>query len=174
MLTIGISAAIFGLSLYLNSIRDTERVYTARPGRKQLRIAGLSPGLALRLQRAAIVHDNRDACIRCFLRSVMGDLEGFLESSELIRQMIPESEGFNLTQRFVSMLMTILSILGTIPVLMFILKHRSEEKGRRTEHLLSRAVSRYSILGSYTSIAVAAAPVCSLCPLSVCGLPACL
>lgn len=171
LLTIGISAAIFGLSLYLNSIRDTGAGFIpARPGRKTASGLLASPlGLALRLQRAAIIAWTIGMLVLgVSYGSVMGDLEGFLESSELIRQMIPESEGFNLTQRFVSMLMTILSILGTIPVLMFILKHRSEEKGRRTEHLLSRAVSRYSILGSYTSIAVAAAPVIQL--MSIVGL----
>ena len=36
--------------------------------------------------------------------------------------MIPEAQGFSLTERFVTMLMAVLSILGTIPILMYILK----------------------------------------------------
>ena len=91
--------------------------------------------------------------------SVLGDLEGFLDSSGLLLQMLPESEVFNLTERFVGMLLTILSILAAIPVLIFILKLKSEENAGRIEQLLAGAVSRTKLIGSYAFIGLAAAPV---------------
>jgi len=45
-------------------------------------------------------------------------------------------------------------MICTVPALMMVLKLRGEEKKNRTEHLLSRAVSRTRLLGSYLIIAV--------------------
>lgn len=165
------SAIIFGISLYLNSIRDLGAGFIAtRMGRKNASRFLTSPlGLALRLQRTSILA----WIIGIFILgvsygSILGDLEGFLSSSEMIQQMIPEGEGLNMTERFVTMLMTILSILGTVPVLMYILKLKPEEKNNRTEQLYARAVSRNAMLGSYTMIALIAAPIIQL--MSVLGL----
>ena len=55
--------------------------------------------------------------------------------------MIPEVEGFSLTERFMTMLMMIMSILGAIPPLMYVLKLKAEEKSARTEQLHATAVS---------------------------------
>lgn len=163
--TLGISTLLMGIALYLNSIRDLEAGFIpTRVGRKYASKFLLSPlGLSLRLQRTTIIA----WLIGMFVLglsygSVLGDLEGFLESSEIIQMMLPASEGFNLTERFVAMLMAILSIIGTVPVLMYILKLRSEEKVGRTEHLLARAVSRYNIIGSYTLIAIVSAVIIQL------------
>ncbi|NLM76037.1 MAG: ABC transporter permease, partial [Clostridiaceae bacterium] len=69
-------------------------------------------------------------------------------------QMLPNMKDFNLTENYTALLMTVLSIMGTIPVLMHILKLRTEEKRSRTELLFSTAVSRNSVIGSYTLVAV--------------------
>ena len=86
--------------------------------------------------------------------SVLGDLEGFIESSELVRQMIPEQEGLSMTEGFIALIIAVLSILGAVPVLMFTLKLRNEEKKNRTEALLSNAVSRRGVLGGYLLVAL--------------------
>lgn len=93
--------------------------------------------------------------------SILGDLEGFINSSELIRQMIPEIAGKGMTESFITMLMTILSILGTIPVLLFILRLKGEEKKGRTEQILAAAVSRKSLLASFAAIGLMAIPLYS-------------
>jgi ABC-2 type transport system permease protein len=100
--------------------------------------------------------------------SILGDLEGFINSSELIRQMIPEIAGKGMTESFITMLMTILSILGTIPVLLFILRLKGEEKKGRTEQILAAAVSRKSLLASFAAIGLMAIPLIQL--MSVLGL----
>lgn len=79
--------------------------------------------------------------------SLMGDLEGFLGISELVQKMIPTAEGLSLTQSYVTMLMTIISVLGTIPVVMLVQKLNSEEKKNRISPLLTTAVSRNSLIG---------------------------
>lgn len=169
--TLGLSISIFILAFYLNSIRDLGSGFiSAKPGRRRASIFLLSPlGLSLRLQRTTIISWTLGMLILGMsYGSILGDLEGFIDSSELIQQMIPDSGGYSLTERFVPMLMSILSILGTIPVLMYILKLRSEEKKNRSENLLTRAVSRNNILFSYTFVALATAPIIQL--MSVLGL----
>lgn len=171
VVTIGVSIIIFGVALYLSSIRDVGAGFiSTRPGRKSASRLLTSPlGLSLRLQRTPIIA----WVVGMFILgasygSILGDLEGFIDSSGILQQMIPESEGFSMTERFISMLMVVLSILGTIPTLIFVLKLLSEEKRKRVEHLLARAVSKNNILGSYTLIAIVAAPIIQL--MSVLGL----
>ncbi len=86
--------------------------------------------------------------------SVFGDLEGYLESSEMIRDMLVIGGDFSLTDQFISLLMTIMSMIGTIPVLVFINRAVSEEKENLTEEILSKSVSRYKYLGSFFAIAL--------------------
>lgn len=170
-ITLGLAIVVFAISLYLNSIRDLDAGFIpSRPGRVHASTLLSSPlSLALRLQRTSIISWLLGMLILGMsYGAVLGDLEGFIDSSSLIQQMIPEAAGYTMTERFVTMLMTILSILGTIPVLMYVLKLRSEEKKGRTEHLHARAVSRNNILGSYTLIALISAPIIQL--MSVLGL----
>ena len=169
--TLGISTLVFALSLYLNSIRDLGAGFIAsRPGREEASKLLSSPlGLSLRLQRTSIIA----WLIGMFILgasygSILGDLEGFVESSEIIKQMLPQAQGYSMTESFISMLMTIMSILGTIPALTFVLKLKSEENKGRTDHLFSRAVSRNEVLGSYTSIGLVSAPIIQL--MSLLGL----
>jgi ABC-2 type transport system permease protein len=57
---------------------------------------------------------------------------------------------------FVSMVNAIMSLIALAPVLVVILKLRSEEKDGHTEHVLSRAVSRGKYLCGYVVMALAA------------------
>ncbi|NMA65281.1 MAG: ABC transporter permease [Clostridiaceae bacterium] len=165
LVTVGVSVVLFGLALYLNSVRDLGSGFIpTKPGRSKGSVFLSSPlGLSLRLQRTPIIA----WVIGMFILgvsygSVAGDLEGFVESSELIQQMLPNMKDFNLTDNYTAMLMTVLSIMGTIPVLMYILKLKFEEKRGRTEHLFSAAVSRNNVIGSYTLTAIVYAVVIQL------------
>jgi ABC-2 type transport system permease protein len=158
LLTIGISVICFGIALYLNSIRDLESGFiSAKPGKMRASRLLASPlGLALRLLKSTIIAWTIGMFVLgTAYGSVLGDLEGFLTTSDAIKQMIPEVEGFSLTERFMTMLMMIMSILGAIPPLMYVLKLKAEEKSARTEQLHATAVSRSNIFGSYTLIGVA-------------------
>ena len=165
------SGLVFVLSLYLNSIRDLGSGFiTTKPGEIYASRYLPSPlGLALRLERTPIIAWTIGMLVLgVAYGSLLGELEGFLVTSDLVQQMIPVVEGMSLTQSFVTMLITIISVLGTIPVLLFVLKLNSEEKKDRISQLLATPTSRNSLIASYTFIGLAASFVMQL--VSILGL----
>ncbi|MBS4179065.1 ABC transporter permease [Lederbergia citrea] len=147
LLTIGVSLIFILLAFYLNAIRDLGSGFLrSRPGRKYASVFLQSRlGLTLRLQRTGLIAWS----IGLFLLgasygSVFGDLDSFFENIDILTPV----EGFSLTEQFITMLMSIMAMLSTIPALMAMLKLIGEEKKNRTEHLLSRAVSRTQLMGS--------------------------
>ena len=165
------SILIFGLSLYLNSIRDLGAGFIATKSGKTHASRYLSSplGLALRLERSSlIIWIVGMFILGATYGSLLGDLEGFLNTSDLIQQMLPNLEGMSLTENFIAMLITIVSVIGTIPVIIFIQKLNSEEKKGRISPLLASPVSRNSLMASYTLISIISAVVFQL--MSVLGL----
>jgi len=155
LLTLGAAVVLFILAYYLNAIRDVGAgFFPSKPGKKHASYFLQSPlGLAFRLQRTGIIA----WAIGMFVLgasygSVLGDLESFLENVEMMKEVLASTEGFSLTEQFISMLMSILAMISTIPALMAILKLKGEEGKNRTEHLLSRAVSRSKLLTSYVIV----------------------
>lgn len=157
LLTIGVSFVLVMFALYLNAIRDLEAGFLpSKPGRKQASAFLQGPvGLALRLQRTGLIA----WAIGLFMigasyGSVLGDLESFFEDNEMMQGLLTPAAGFSLTEQFITMLMSIMAMICTIPALMAMLKLTGEEKKNRTEHLLGRAVSRTRLMGSYFIIAI--------------------
>lgn len=155
LLTVCVAVGVVLLALYLNAIRDLEAGFIpAKPGRKNASAFLQSPlGLALRLQRTGIIA----WAIGMFILgasygSVLGDLESFFGTNEMMRELLTPIEGFSLTEQYLTMLMSVISIICTIPALMIVLKLKEEEKKNRTEHLLARAVSRTTLMGSFSLI----------------------
>ncbi|MFC0418513.1 ABC transporter permease [Cytobacillus solani] len=156
-LTVGVASILVVLSLYLNAIRDLEAGFVrAKSGRKKASPFLLSPlGLALRLQRTGLIA----WAVGTFILggsygSVLGDLESFFADNDMMKNLLPPVEGFSLTEQFLTMLMSVISMICTIPPLMAMLKLKGEESKNRTEHLLSRAVSRIRLMGSYFVISI--------------------
>ncbi|MDQ0430707.1 ABC-2 type transport system permease protein [Planomicrobium stackebrandtii] len=157
LMTVAGALLLMVLALYLNSIRDLGSGFLpSRPGKGKASKSLLSPfGLALRLQRTGLIAWGAGILlIGASYGSVLGDLESFFEDIDLMQQMIAQSAGFSLTEQFIPVLMAVMAILGTIPVLMAILKLKTEEKNGRLEHILSRAVSRNRLMGSYLAMAI--------------------
>ncbi len=157
LMTIATAFALLVFAFYLNSIRDLEAGFIpTRPGRKTASAFLQSPlGLALKLQRTVIIA----WAVGMFILgasygSVFGDMEAYLDAMELIREMLVEAEGFSLTEQFLPMLMSVISMVSAIPVLLMILKVRGEEIRNRTEHLLARSVSRTKLMGSFFAISL--------------------
>ncbi|MDQ0255286.1 ABC-2 type transport system permease protein [Evansella vedderi] len=151
-----ISIVLIVASLYLSAIRDLGAGFLpSKPGRKHASPMLQSPlGLSYRIQRTALL----SWAVGMFILgasygSVFGDLDAFFSDIEIMEQMLTPMEGFSLTEQFITMLMAIMSMLGTVPVLMAFLKLKGEEKKNRTELLLSHAVSRTKLIGSYLIIA---------------------
>ncbi|HKL79473.1 MAG TPA: hypothetical protein VJ888_03435, partial [Mobilitalea sp.] len=171
LFTIGASFIVMLLALYLNSIRDLEAGFIpSKPGRKTASKFLQSPlGLAIRLQRTGIIAWAFTMFILgVSYGSVLGDLESFFETNDMMSKILPTAEGFTLTELFITTIMSIMSMINVIPVLVFILKLRGEEKRNRTEHILARAVSRPQLMGSYLMISFVASFVMQL--LSIIGI----
>lgn len=157
LLTVGTAILLNVFALYLNSIRDLGAGFiAAKPGRKYASSLLTSPlGLLLRLQRTGLIA----WAIGMFIfgvsyGSVFGDLDSFFSDNELFKEMLPQVEGFSLIDQFLPMLMSIMAMVGTIPAIMAMNKIIGEEKKNRTEHLLSRAVSRMQVIGNSLMISI--------------------
>ncbi|MDM5225184.1 ABC-2 transporter permease [Cytobacillus sp. NJ13] len=157
VLMIAAALVLFAVANYLNAIRDLDRGFLpSRPGKKYASRFLQSPiGLALRLQRTGII----SWAIGMFVLgasygSVLGDLESFFSDNEAMKQLLKPTEGVTLVEQFIPMLMIVISLMATIPPVMAMNKLRGEEKKERIVHLLSRAVSRTKLLGSYFVISV--------------------
>ncbi len=145
------------IAFYLNNRRDVGAgLLPAKQGKGEASKLLLSPlGLILRLQRTSII----SWLIAMLLLgisygSVFGDLESFIDSNEMIKDMFGNNPEYSLTEQFITMLMVVLSILATVPAILIFLKVRGEEKKERNEHLLTRGISRYKILAYYFLISI--------------------
>ncbi len=152
-----ISIILFGLALYLNSIRDLGSGFIpSKGGHKNASSLLKKPiGFYMRLQRTSII-----AWLVTMLLlgisygSIFGDLEQFILSNEMIQQMIDPESTYTLSEQFMTLMMMIMSIMGTIPALMFVLKPRSEEKKKRLENIITKSVSRNKMLFVNLSISL--------------------
>ncbi|MCW3490667.1 ABC transporter permease [Dethiobacter alkaliphilus] len=154
---VGAAIVIGAIALKLNSTRDLGAGFiAAKPGRSTASAFLQSPlGLNLKLQRTMIIA----WLIGMFVLgasygSVFGDLEAFFAESEMMQQILPPGEGFTLAEQFMTMIMSIMSMVAAIPALLITLKLLAEENKNRTEHLLARAVSRINLMASFLSVAL--------------------
>lgn len=150
-----LSIIVTAVAFYLNSIRDLgEGFIPARPGRKTASHFLQSPiGLAFRLLKTTLI----GWAIGMFILgasygSVLGDLEGFLANNEMFKQMLASGGDFSMTEQFIGMLMSVISICATVPILLAILKLKTEENRHRSEALFARAVSRTRLMSGYLII----------------------
>ncbi|TQR14126.1 ABC transporter permease [Psychrobacillus soli] len=156
-LLVGLALLLIILAFYLNSIRDLNSGFLpSKPGRIHASPFLQSPiGLALRIQRTGIIAWGIGIFILgASYGSVLGDLESFYKDIEIMDALIKPVEGFSLIEQFIPVLMMVMAMFCTIPSLMAIFKLKGEEKKNHTEHLLSRAVSRTKVIGSYFVISM--------------------
>lgn len=86
--------------------------------------------------------------------TIMGDIDGFIAANEFYQQLLL-AVNFPLPLLFAGMINFIGSILALIPMLLYVLKARSEEKEMRAELILATPVRRNKYLGGYAIIAFA-------------------
>ena len=171
LLTVAAALAITALAFKLNSLRDLEAgLLPARSGRKTASSWLKNPlGLALKLQRTSLIAWAAGLFILgASYGSVFGDVDAFLESVEMYREIFIIAEDIPFVEQFIATLMSVIALIATAPALIMILKVKSEEKASRIEHLLSRAVSRKQVMGSYLLISLAASLIMLL--LSAAGM----
>jgi ABC-2 type transport system permease protein len=140
------AAALFAGAFLLAKGRDLGAgILAARKGRAHAR-AGLSSayGLYARLLRPALIAWAAVAFVfSASYGSVFKDMENIYKSGGIYAQLIGAGYSTdNLLGPIIAMLMTVMSIIGVIPVIVIMLKPAAEEKRGRGEQILSKAVSR--------------------------------
>lgn len=122
----------------------------ARPGRRHAsQLLGSPLGLSLRLLRnSAVVWVIVVFSVAAMYGSVFGEMERFIESSEMLRRIFASDPAFTPLEQFVSLLNALMAMLTAIPVMGMVQRLAVEEESGRSDHLLGRAVSR---TGNFTA-----------------------
>ncbi|TSI10671.1 ABC transporter permease [Lysinibacillus sp. BW-2-10] len=157
MLSLLFSVIFAVVAFYLNSIRDIDAGFLpTRKGKKNATAFTKTVfGLAFRLQTMKMIAWGFGIfALGASFGAVLGDLETYFSDMEFLALFMSQSTDFSMTEQFISLLMAIMSLICSIPVVMTILKLKSEEHHNRTENFYSRAVSRNHVLGSYMVLAI--------------------
>ncbi|NMB33540.1 MAG: ABC transporter permease [Clostridium sp.] len=158
LLTVGISMAIFGLSLYLDSSRDLGAgMLPIRKGRDSASVFLHGPlGLGVRLLGVGMIAWMVGMLVLGLsYGALLGDIEAYLKSSQAMQEMFSYGSGHSQIMQFATVMMTLIAMLGTVPAVISIFKLKAEEKAGRAENILTRAVSRNKLLGGFLTIAIA-------------------
>ncbi|MDR2598951.1 MAG: hypothetical protein LBC73_01585 [Oscillospiraceae bacterium] len=187
-IVLGVSVCFTVLAFYFNSIRDIDQgVIPARRGRAEGSFLLKSPsGLAVKLLRTAIIVWVLGMfSLGASYGTVTGDIEQFMASNEMWQQlmlgpagieaaqdagMTPEqildmikqavaNEGFTLTELYMSTITNIMGVVTLVPIFMFMLRAKAEERDIRAELVLATPVTRIKYLMGYAVIAFLAAVV---------------
>lgn len=158
VITSCIGAIIFSIiAFYLNSIRDLDSGFLPTIKGRTHASAFLQTtfGLTFRLQSIKIIAWFIGIfAFGASFGSVLGDMETYFQDIEIIEMVLSQTGNLSMANQFLSFIMSIMTLISSIPVIMTVLKLKSEEHNHRTENLYSRAVSRNSVLGSYIILAI--------------------
>ncbi len=113
-------------------------------------------GLAFRLQRTnLIIWSVAMLLFGMAYGAFIGEAEEMMGTlGDSLDDMLPTLDGGVLADSFAAMFMSVAAMVASIPALQSILKLRSEENAGRTEPMLSAALSRSRLLGSYVIVAL--------------------
>jgi len=159
---LAISVPIAVIAYALNYTRDINQgLLPDRKGKAEGgRLLRTTFGLSVRLLMFGLVIGALTVfSIGASYGTVMGDIEGFVETNEMYQQLLLTVPGYSLPLLFAGMINFIGAMIALVPVLLYILKARGEEKDGRTELVLSTQVCRYKYLGGYAIIAFASSVV---------------
>jgi len=188
LVVLGMAILISVLAFYFNSIRDIDQgIFPARRGRATGSVLMRSPfGLSFKLLRTAIIVWLIGMfSLGYSYGTVAGDIDQFMASNELWQQLMigptgiemmneagftPEQIlevirnavldlGYTLTELFMSTITNIMGVFALVPLFLFILRAKNEEKDGRTELILSTPVCRYKYLAGFAVIAFVSAVV---------------
>ena len=153
---LAVSIVLFALALILNSGRDMgQGLIAARKGKVHAsHMLRGSLGLSINLLKTTLIAWAATAFILgAAYGSIFGDIESFMNSSELIKKIFMEDPEADMALQFVDTLLVIMSIIGAIAVIMVVYKLKGEEKNGRLDHILARNVSRIRLMAGYVLIA---------------------
>jgi len=175
------AVAVAAVAYRLNYIRDIDQgIVPARPGRADGSfLLRTSYGFTFRLLKVSLIVWLISMFVFAgSYGTVLGEVDEFIANNEMYQQLMlgpagvefvteaglsPEeivdvlrlavaAEGFTLPELFASTINNIMAIFALIPVLLVILKIKSEEKDSRAELVLATPVCRYKYLAGYAVI----------------------
>jgi len=148
---------IAALALWTNARRDSGRgVFPARKGEAHAsRFLQTPLGFAWRLLRGGFFAWAIGIfALGASYGSVIGELDGFVDSNEAIRQILEGHGGAaTLADAYIAMLACMTALIVSIPVINGINRLRTEEQRGRLEPVIATSVSRKTILGSFIAVA---------------------
>ena len=152
---IGLSIVIIIIAFRLNITRDIDQgLLPDKRGSANGGILLKSPiGFALKLSKTGLIV----GFITMFVMAasygtIMGDIEGFIETNEFYSQLILWMDGISMPLLFVGMINFMMAMLALIPMILYVTRVRSEEKDIRAELILAASVSKYKYLGGFAVI----------------------
>jgi ABC-2 type transport system permease protein len=152
------AVVIAAIALFVNTKRDVGAgVFAARKSKAHASRFLLSPfGFAWRLSKNNfIAWAVAFFVLGAMYGTVIGELDKFVEGNDMIKQMLEAQGGSgSLAESFLPMLCGIMAWIAAIPAIGAMNRMRVEEKRGRMEQIYARAVSRASIFGSFTIIAI--------------------
>jgi len=183
---VGVAIAIAALAFYYNSIRDIDQgILPARKGRAEGSSLMRSPfGLSFKLLRTSlIIWVIGMFSLSAAYGTVAGNVDEFMASNEMWQQlmvgpagievmtgagMTPDQilaeirtevakQGYTLTELYLSTITNIMGVFTLVPLFLFIIKARAEEKDSRAELLFATPVCRYRYLAGFAVIAFTSA-----------------
>ena len=187
LVILGIAAAFTALAYRLCSIRDIDQgLIPARPGKAHGgRLLKSAFGLNFRLLRTSLIAWIVILFVTGLSYStVLQDIDNFVAGNDMYRQMILgptglldqiaiddmttqqiaaqmnvvlNAAGFSIVQMFANMIGFFMAMIATVPVIMFILKAKAEEKTMRAELIFATPTSKTKYLLGFVVIAFVSA-----------------
>lgn len=114
-----------------------------------------SLGHALRLQRASLIGWGVGLLLLgVSYGSILSGAEEMLGDLEVMEEMLPDVSGADLTESFVSTILSVLAMVASIHAVLAVFRLRSEESSGRAEPLLATAMSRPRWAAGHVTIAL--------------------
>ena len=150
------------IAFHLNLTRDLGAgLIAAKPGKTSAsEFMKTSLGLSVKLVKPILIGWGITILIiGIAYGSIFGDIEKFLDSSDLMKQIFLNNNKFTMAEQFMTTLMAISSTIVTLATLLITVKIRSEEKKGRLESIYSKKVSRKKVLFNYIMLSFIASIV---------------
>lgn len=154
---IGSTFFLIFLGLLVNSLRDHgSGLIPQRPGRSHAPRTLLSPlGFAWRLSRGStIAWASALFILGLSYGSVISDLTAFVQSNELMKEIILQGGANTLQDGYVALIFSLMASVVSVPVILSVLRIQREENQGRSELIFARPFSRRAIYLPFLLIAL--------------------
>lgn len=147
-----VAVVLFSVAFVLNLKRDLgSGIFHEKKGRENTTIFLKSPlGLATRIMRGEYATWILASIILGLsFGAMLGDIEKQLQTNKMMMQIFTHGEDGGILGQFITVIMSIVAMLSTIPVITSILRLKGEENANRLDNVISKAVSRNRLMTGF-------------------------